>query len=155
MKPQAPQPAGHGMAMLVVGATVLLVIAGWWWAVVPGPPPSESRGTPQTATDKPAQLPCAKVLGCAAGLAIEDAGKQCRPQIEELAAFAPRWTNRANESIFVDHMWLQQDKGTLTFMGKHAQFQDAGGRFAPVAYECDYDPATRQVLAVRAKAAAG
>ncbi|MEZ0309532.1 MAG: hypothetical protein ACAH21_16525 [Ramlibacter sp.] len=154
MKQPQPQPARSGVGMWVAGCAALIAIGFWWMAAAPDSPPGgASSGAAQPAAGKPAQLPCIKVLGCAAGLAIEDAGKQCRPKIEELAAFAPRWTHRPNESIFIDHAWLQQDKGTLTFTGKHAEFQDAGGRFAPVTYECDYDPGARTVLAVRARAA--
>ena len=143
----------HHARLFAAGTVALLAIAGWWWAGTQTAPgeggAGPSIGTAQPVDGKPSNLPCSKVLGCVAGRAIDDAGKQCRPQIEQLAVFAPRWTNKPGDSIFVDYLWLQQDKGTLTFQGRHAEFQDAGGRFGPVAYECDYDPATRTVLNVR------
>jgi hypothetical protein len=151
MKQQQLSPRRRVGVLPAGGVMVLLLaIAAWWLAGSPGGGNTGTANIAKPATDKPAQLPCSKVLGCAAGLAIEDASKQCQPQIEQLAAFAPRWTLRPGESIFIDFIWLQAEKGTITFLGKNAEFQDAAGRFGPVAYECDYDPGERQVLNVRA-----
>ena len=144
-------PPRRHVGVLVAGAVLVLAVGSWWLAGSRTSPGGDTGAVDaaKSATGKPSNLPCEKVLGCAAGKAIEDASKQCRPQIEQLAVFAPRWTNRPGDTIFVDYLWHQEAKGTLTFQGKNAEFQDAGGTFGPVAYECDYDPAAKQVLNVR------
>jgi hypothetical protein len=141
----------------VAAASAFVIAIGAWWfygtSGSPGAGDKTASGNAQAVAAKPSQLPCSKLLGCAAGRAIEDAAKQCQPQIEQLAVFAPRWTQRPGQSIFIDFMWLQAERGTITFLGKDVEFQDAAGNFGPVAYECDYDPVAKQVLNVRAKTA--
>lgn len=135
----------------VAGCGVLVIALAAWW--LDGPPAGgEGTGALPAGFDA-APLPCAQVLGCAAQRVMGDASGQCRPQIEQQAVFTPRWTHASGESIFRDYAWLQRERGTITFMGSYAEFQDASGRFGPVAYECDYDPASRQVLGVRVKTA--
>jgi hypothetical protein len=153
------QPAPRRRFGPIAVASVLAIgIGAWWFSGTSGSPSAGDKGasgTAQAVANKPPQLPCSKMIGCAAGRAIEDAARQCQPQIEQLAAFAPRWTQRPGQSIFIDFTWLQAERGTITFLGKDLEFQDAAGNFGPVAYECDYDPVSRQVLNVRAKTAGG
>ena len=147
------KPAGRGMVAVAVGALVLISPVAWW-AVAPTAAPD--RATPPTASVQPqaASLPCHQVLNCAAAQAMQAASEACRPAIEQLAAFAPRWTQGAGQPIFSDYAWLDRAQGKITYFGNRAEFQNAGGAFATVAYECDFDPAARKVLDARAQGVA-
>lgn len=139
-------------------AVAALLVAFGWYATIgrpvstgpaPGDPVARSAVPDRSATT----LPCHQVLHCAARQAMQDASARCRPGIETLAVYAPKWTQGAGEPIFTDYVWSVRQQGTITYMGNRAEFRTGGGGYAPVAYECDYDPAAQKVLDVRAKGA--
>lgn len=139
----------------VVAGVALLGISGWYLASRSGAPESGAASASRVGDGKaPASnLPCHQVLKCAAAQAVQEAGTACRSPIEQLAVYAPRWTQRAGEPIFNDYAWHNEKQGSITFFGNRAEFQNASGGFGTVAYECDWDPRTHQVLEARAKAA--
>ena len=47
--------------------------------------------------------------------------------------------------------WLQQTRGTVTLAGDRAEFRNAAGAYLPVAYGCDFDPATLAVIEARVR----
>lgn len=106
------------------------------------------------AAGAPLEQDCRKYLRCAALTVMRSASQLCKEPIEQLAAYSPEWLEPAADSIFHDYMWLDAAKGTITFSGNKARFQNAGGARMPVAYECDFDPATGQVLDARARVGA-
>jgi hypothetical protein len=145
--------AAGRLAAVAAGVALLLGAAAWWGAgpaVRPDANPVSGAASPPPA----AAQPCHLVLNCAAAQALQSASEACRPAIEQLAVFAPRWTQGATQPIFTDYAWLDRGRGTITYFGNRAEFQDAGGAFAAVAYECDFDPAARQVLDARVRGAA-
>ena len=54
------------------------------------------------------------------------------------------------EPKFGRFRWLNQAEGTLTKVGDRVEFQNGFGAYSRVIYECDFDPRTNDVLAVRA-----
>ena len=139
---------------------VLVVLAAAWFvsgnARDPASVPSSSGAITVPGGSKLLSAQeCAKSLVCTAPKFMKEAGAPCRKAIEDLAAYAPRWEQASTDRMFRDYAWLDAAKGTITYQGNEAQFQNAGGVWQPVAYECDYDPATKQVIEARAKGAAG
>ncbi|MEP6872703.1 MAG: hypothetical protein ABI939_12760 [Anaerolineaceae bacterium] len=55
------------------------------------------------------------------------------------------------ERKFAHFRWLDQSRGTITYVGNKAEFQNGFGAYGPVIYECDFDPATDKVLALRVR----
>ena len=144
---------GRALVAAAAGAVVLLGAASWW-AGAPTAVPQDA-GPPAAQSQPPvAAQPCRQTLNCAAAQAMQAASEACRPAIEQLAVFAPRWTQGAAQPIFTEYAWLDRQRGTITYFGSRAEFQDAGGGFAAVAYECDFDPVARSVLDARARGAA-
>lgn len=135
---------------LAIGATALAgAVAAWYAADTAAPAlPAAVRA------DMPAGQDCSKYLRCAALKAVREASEFCRQPIEQLAAFSPQWAEPGADSIFHDYTWLDERKGTITYIGNKVHFQNAGGGRMPVAYECDFDPATNQVLDARARVGA-
>jgi len=145
--------AGRRLAVAAAGVVLLLGAAAWWVAG-PAVRTDANPGPGVTGPPTTAAQPCHQVLNCAAAQTLQAASEACRPAIEQLAVFAPRWTQGASQPIFTDYAWLDRARGTITYFGNRAEFQDGGGAFAAVAYECDFDPAARQVLDARVRGAA-
>lgn len=136
-------------AVLAVVAAALLLAAGWVVLVARPSTPTAAPGSVQQPAQAP--LPCHEVLACAAGRAMREASERCRPGIEQLAVYAPRWTDNPGEPIFTHFLWADRQQGTITFQGSRAEFRNGAGEFKAVVYECDWDLANRKVLGVRAK----
>ena len=98
---------------------------------------------------------CGTELQCAVKKVIGNASAYCKRPIEELAVYSVKWVDaEVFESRVGRFKWLNQDKGTITFVGDKAQFQNASGTYMSVTYECDFDPAANAVLDVRVRASA-
>ena len=82
---------------------------------------------------------------------MREASDACREPITQLAVFQPRWLAAANEPIFTDYAWLVQAQGSIRYFGNRLEFSNASGAYAPVNYECDFDPAGSKVLDVRVR----
>lgn len=95
---------------------------------------------------------CGNELQCAASKGIAAAGVSCKRDIERLASYSVRWTDTGLlETKFDRFRWLDSTKGTITFIGDKAEFQNGFGVYQPVIYECDFDPAINKVLNTRAE----
>ncbi len=95
---------------------------------------------------------CRNDLKCLAKENIVDAAIDCRIHIEKLSQFSSRWTTDKSFERFSHFRWLDKDNATLTFIGDKIEFQNGFGAYQPHTYECDYEPASKAVLAVRARA---
>lgn len=145
--------------LAVVAIALLGVAAGTLWQLrepdrPEGSAPPRRAGVTFTNAALTAEE-CAKRIDCIGPKHAAAAGPPCRKAIENLAAYAPRWAQAGTDRLFRDQLWLEQARGTITFLGHDAEFQNAAGIWQPVAYECDYDPATQSVLEARVKGAAG
>jgi len=98
-----------------------------------------------------ADAACAQDLQCWSEKHQIAAGVHCDDHVERLAAYSAKWTDGAFESKFSRSRWLDKDKGYVTFIGDTIQFQNGFGAMENQIYECDFDPATRTVLGVRAR----
>ena len=94
---------------------------------------------------------CRATLSCWAERTIVIASLSCRDQIERLPRYSFRWVDKWYEPKFSHYQWLNLPKGTVTYIGNRFEIQNPFGAWQPHVYECDFDPTTKQVLAVRAQ----
>ena len=102
----------------------------------------------------PAAMPLAAGCDarCVVAKVIVPATTACAAAVEELAGFGVRWRDTGAAAPKFDRFtWLQQARGTVTLAGDRAEFRNAAGAYLPVAYGCDFDPATLAVLAARVR----
>jgi hypothetical protein len=91
---------------------------------------------------------CKTDLQCMGQENIFLAGAYCQDQIARLARYSVRWTDTTRK--FSRFRWLNKEQGSLTFVGDKVEFQNGFGAYMPHTYECDFDPASKKVLDVRA-----
>lgn len=94
---------------------------------------------------------CRQSLQCWGDKNSLAASMKCDQEIERLAKNSFKWTDKTLESKFSHHRWLDKDAGTLTYIGDKIQYQNGFGAWVNHIYECDFDPATKTVLGVRAE----
>ena len=70
---------------------------------------------------------------------------RCREPIEALAQYQVRWKDEPN-GMFKKVSWLNQQQGSLKYIGDGAQFQNGFGAWSNYSYSCDYNPDTMTVL---------
>ncbi|MOA61092.1 hypothetical protein D3C78_1861450 [compost metagenome] len=78
------------------------------------------------------------------------ASVSCKKPVERLAKYSARWTDGTFDMKFSHYRWKNQEQGTVTYIGDKIEFQNGFGAFQKHIYECDFNPASEQVLAVRA-----
>ena len=93
---------------------------------------------------------CIKDIECWGNKHNATAGFACKEPVEKLGKFTHKWTDGAFGMKFSRFRWLDRDRGTLTYLGDKIEFQNAFGAWQPHVYECDLEPISRTVLAVRA-----
>lgn len=130
----------------LMGLVILVVII----AVVMSMCSGGSDKTTTAETPKVDDATCRKTLQCWGDKHSISGGVYCKDPVEKLAKFSARWTDGTFETKFSHFRWLNQSKGTLTLIGDKIEFQNGFGAYQGHIYECDFDPATDQVLAVRA-----
>jgi hypothetical protein len=79
-----------------------------------------------------------------------DATSHCQEQIERLAKYDFKWTDRWNPQIFSHFRWEDEKLGIITYLGDKLMFQNGFGAFANVTYECSYDTVNKMVVGVDA-----
>ncbi len=109
---------------------------------------------PTARSVAPGETRCADSLPCTAARAMAGADRLCRAPIEQLAAFGAKWTAAGLFDAQTGHArWLDRTRGTLTFVGDQAAFENGSGTQLRMTYECDFDPAANAVLDVRVRPA--
>lgn len=142
---------------VVVTAALSLGGALVWLARPQGPDaapaPRVIARAPATLTAPPSDVPIDAGCDarCTVSKVIVPATAACVVAVEELAGFGVRWLDDAATAKFDRFVWLQPARGTVTLAGGHAEFRNAGGAYLPIAYECDFDPATLAVIEARAR----
>jgi hypothetical protein len=118
----------------------------------PAEPAKPAERRQQNSDEKAAQdALCAKDLQCWGDKHSVAAGVLCKRPIEALAKFSYKWTDGMFGLKFSRFRWLDRGSGTLTFIGDKIEMQNQYSAWQPQIYECDMDPKSRTVLAVRAK----
>ena len=119
----------------------------------PLPQSAETQPAPAAAPSTPQmdEATCRKDLQCWGDRNTVAAGVYCKQPVEKLAQYSVRWTDGWIEPKFGSFRWLNKEQGQLTFIGDKAEFQNGFGAFQTYVYECDFDPASKAVLAVRAR----
>lgn len=121
-------------------------------AAVIGGPSASPRPIANTAAAPVAisDAACKADLQCWGDRHSIPAGVRCTNPVERLALNSHKWTDGFFESKFPRFGWKDKAAGTLTYAGDSIQFQNGFGAMVNHRYECDYDPASEQVIAVRA-----
>lgn len=105
----------------------------------------------EKAKQEVAAAECRQDLQCWGDKSSFSAGVYCTDPIERLAKNSHKWTDGTLETKFSRFKWKDKKAGTVTHIGDRIQFQNGFGAWVNHVYECDFDPATDTVLAVRAK----
>lgn len=132
----------------IIGGLVALVFIGIIVVKCVGGGDDDAAAAPEQA--KVDDATCVQTLQCWGDKHSISGGVYCKDPVEKLAKFTARWTDGTFETKFSHFRWLDQSKGTLTLIGDKIEFQNGFGAYQGHVYECDFDPATNQVLAVRA-----
>ncbi|WP_423359080.1 hypothetical protein [Pseudomonas citronellolis] len=133
---------------MVAGVLLLLFIG---WAAVQCTSKSKDGGSPpEPEKPKISDTDCKKDLQCWGDKHLISASVACQGQVERLAKYSFKWTDGTFEPKFSRFRWTNQDKGFVTYVGDKIQLQNGFGAFQNYIYECDFDPATKAVLDVRA-----
>lgn len=104
----------------------------------------------QVAKPKVDPATCMKDLKCWGEKYLSSASVYCKTPVEKLAKYSARWTDGTFEMKFSHYRWKNQAQGIVTYIGDKIEFQNGFGAFQPHIYECDFNPATNAVLAVKA-----
>lgn len=139
-------------------AVVLLLFMAWCMYAISTTPPSNrssSSGRSPAADStakKKTDAVCRQDLRCWAEEHLIAASVRCEDHIERLGQYSHRWTDGWTEPKMSRYRWKDLSAGHVTYIGDKIEFQNGFGAWLPHIYECDYDPATERVLAVRAEA---
>ena len=152
-------PARRVRPSVALACLVLLLGVPLAWLLQPASPDAGAvrragpTGTVRTPA-APAEVPLASGCDarCVVAKVIVPATTACAAAVEALAGFGVRWHGAgATAPKFDQFTWLQQARGTVTLAGDRAEFRNAAGTYLPVAYGCDFDPATLAVLEARVR----
>jgi hypothetical protein len=103
----------------------------------------------QSANEPP--LPCWTLIECWGEKFLPSATVRCRGHVERLSDNGHQWMDTVVEPKFSRYRWIAQGRGAITYLGDKIRFQDGGGGWQNMVYECDFDTASQNVLAVRAE----
>lgn len=131
--PRRPLSAGE-----VAAIVALLVFAIVLWNYLTGDDEAE----------RAADAACAQDLQCWGDRHRVTASLHCEPHVERLAAYSHEWTDRWSR---LSRFRWGAERPALTYIGDQIKFQNGFGAWQHHVYECDYDPATETVIAVRAQ----
>lgn len=131
----------------MIGGIILVAIVAFGFKMCSG---GDDKAPAEAAAPKVNDATCRKELQCWGGKHSIGGGVYCKDPVEKLAKYSARWTDGTFETRFSHFRWLDQSKGTLPLIGDKIEFQNGFGAYQNHVYECAFDPATNQVLAVRA-----
>jgi len=92
---------------------------------------------------------CRSDLSCWGEKAWIVAGVKCPALIEKEAKYSARWTTGFLEPKFSHHRWAEGSQDWVTVIGDKVVFQNGFGAEQRITYECDVDPESKSILAVR------
>jgi hypothetical protein len=99
-----------------------------------------------------AEAACKSDLSCWAEKHFFSASASCHRMVEKMAKWDVEWTDGLIDPKFSHYRWRDIGNGVVTYIGDKAKFQNGFGAWQRVVYECDYQPASEQVLDVRVRA---
>lgn len=132
-------------ALIGLGALVLVIFAAVKCSS--GGDDAKSADAAKQAADDAA---CKTDLQCWGDKNTVGASVYCKDDIERLAKYSVKWTDGTFDMKMTRFRWKDKANGVLTYFGDKAQFQNGFGAWQNVVYECDFDPASKKVLDVRA-----
>ncbi|MDC7831626.1 hypothetical protein [Pseudomonas benzopyrenica] len=137
----------------LIGTLILLAIIGVVFAKCSGSDSDSGKesASPTPKTAKVDDATCKADLQCWGDKNSVGASVYCKDPVSRLAKYSFRWTDGTFETKFSHFRWLNKGKGTVTYIGDKIEFQNGFGAYQSHVYECDFDPASNTVLAVRAQ----
>jgi hypothetical protein len=137
----------------VYGGVVAAIIAGGLWANRTAEPLPNTTNAERADynPDAAADAACNQDLQCWGERHAIDAEVRCVDRVEAIAQYAARWTDGILEPKFSRFAWQDEIASTLTYIGDTIEFQNGFGAWQPHVYECDFDPRSSFVIAVRAR----
>jgi len=139
---QPPISRGDKVA---AGLVVVVILLGMGWMLWHSTTPEAKEDAQRSAACQKDDLQCIGEKGVVA------AGIRCKDPIERLAAHDVKWIDGTFEMKFSRFLWLNQNDGTVTYLGDKAEFQNGFGAFTRVIYECDMDQDGKTVINVRVR----
>ncbi len=137
-------PGASSKDMLIgIGALVVLVFLAAQCS-------SDSKPPQEAKKPEIADAACKLDLQCWGDKNSVGASVYCKSYVEKLAKYSVRWTDGTFETKFSRFRWLNKEKAILTFVGDKIEFQNGFGAYQAHIYECDFDPASKTILDVRA-----
>jgi len=112
---------------------------------------AEARERAEQEKRAEAERQCRQDLKCWGERFFPAATSRCRRPVERLAKHDFQWTDGMLEPKFSHYRWRDQAAGVVTYLGDRIKFQNAFGAWTHHVYECDFDTAAGQPLAVRAR----
>lgn len=130
---------------------VIILVAIIWGVFAFFNSDSDKEDKPTAEQLVEAEAACKQDLQCWGNKYNAAVGIYCKSHIEKLAQYSSKWTDGLLEPKFSHFKWLNKDKGYVTYIGDKIQFQNGYGAMSNYIYECDFDPETDSILAVRAR----
>lgn len=85
-----------------------------------------------------ADMKCRADIKCWGERHLSAADAYCQRYVERLALHSVKWTDTGSfDQKFSRFRWLNQEAGTVTYIGDKVEFQNAFGAFTPMIYSCD------------------
>ncbi len=131
---------------MVLGLLVVIFVG--WLVTQCSSSDKDSEKSKKAEVDEAA---CKQDLQCWGDKNSVAASVYCKDYVEKLAKYSARWTDGTFETKFSHFRWLNKEEATLTFIGDKIEFQNGFGAYQAHIYECDFDPASKTVLDVRAR----
>ncbi len=79
---------------------------------------------------------------------IGSATVRCQPRIEAQAKYEYEWTDGFLDSKFTRFAWVDEDQGTVMYLGDSLKLQNAFGTFSQHRYGCNFDTLNEEVISV-------
>ncbi|WP_371355605.1 hypothetical protein ACA087_00850 [Pseudomonas chlororaphis] len=108
---------------------------------------------------------CSRDIACWSDMNKSDYKSACKEAIEKTSSHYHKWSGKTEDFESDDVKWLSYNDSTLTISGSNFEdlvdvgkfeddkgkvaYQHGQGRFQKSSFECDYDPSTKSVIAVR------
>lgn len=131
----------------IIGGIVILLVAVIAVRACMGNADEQSDDTPVLSDEQ-----CMQDIQCWGDKHSLYAGTYCAEPIEKYAKYSFEWTDGMLGSKFSHFRWADKSSGTLTVIGDKLKFQNGFGAWQNMIYECDWNPVSKEVLAVRVSA---
>jgi hypothetical protein len=134
LKPVTAKDAASGFGI----AIVVTIAAAFWYLAVDDDKKSPTPASAAAAKPAKTDAECRADLHCWGEKNLAKADVYCKNYVERLAMHAVKWTDSGLfDTKFSRFKWLNQQAGTVTYVGDKVEFQNGFGAYTPMVYACD------------------